>query len=231
MTGAPRLVVVAGGTGNVGEGIVRAFLADGATVLVPSRSAARLDALRGRLDPAVAGRLVTVAADIGSPDGATAIAERAEAAGPVEAVVAAIGGWYQGPPVIATDWATWQRVTHDILHTHFLAARALLPAMVARGRGTYVLINGFSAEEPYPGAGPVSVGAAGQQMLARMLMVELAESGVQVSQLVLGPVLSRSRTRGRPEWISADDVGDVCVGLADGRRAAGLHRVMTRDDL
>jgi uncharacterized protein YbjT (DUF2867 family) len=41
--------LVAGGAGEVGEGIVRAFLAGGARVVVPSRSAAKLDALRDRL--------------------------------------------------------------------------------------------------------------------------------------------------------------------------------------
>ena len=39
-------VVVAGGTGGVGEGIVRAFLKQGAHVVVPSRSESKLEGLR-----------------------------------------------------------------------------------------------------------------------------------------------------------------------------------------
>lgn len=229
--GRGRVVVVAGGAGNVGEGVVRAWLEDGAVVVVPSRSEERLAALRERLAPDLRERLVSVLGDIGTPDGAQAVATQAETYGPVEVVVAALGGWYQGPPVIGTDWATWQRVVHDILHTHFLAARALLPAMVQRGRGAYVIVNGFSAEEPYRGAGPVSVAAAGQQMLARMLMAELGDAGVEVSQLVLGPVFSRVRSRGRPEWITADEVGAFCIALADGRRTPGVHRLLTKADL
>jgi NAD(P)-dependent dehydrogenase (short-subunit alcohol dehydrogenase family) len=42
--GGPR-VLVAGGAGEVGEGSVRQLLRRGATVVVPSRSRARLDAL------------------------------------------------------------------------------------------------------------------------------------------------------------------------------------------
>lgn len=40
-----HVVLITGGTGVVGEGLVRAFLRENATVVVPSRSADRLDGL------------------------------------------------------------------------------------------------------------------------------------------------------------------------------------------
>ncbi|MFG2957631.1 hypothetical protein ACGF5O_28430 [Streptomyces sp. NPDC048291] len=43
---SPSAVIVAGGTGNIGEGSVRAGLSAGATAVVPSRDQSRLDALR-----------------------------------------------------------------------------------------------------------------------------------------------------------------------------------------
>ncbi|HEY0132663.1 MAG TPA: NAD(P)-dependent oxidoreductase, partial [Nannocystis sp.] len=52
--------LIAGGTGGVGEGIVRAFLNAGATVFVPSRSAAKLDALAGSIAAKPRDRLVTL---------------------------------------------------------------------------------------------------------------------------------------------------------------------------
>ena len=62
-------------------------------------------------------------------------------------------------------------------------------------------------------------------------MTELEGTGVGVSQLVLGPVYSRARSRGRPEWITADEVGAFCAALAGGQRAPGLYRLMTKADL
>src|SRR5688500_1597249 len=56
---APR----AGGPGNVGRHIVAARLRRGGAVAVPSRSAARLDALRSALGP-LGSRLVAVVGDI-----------------------------------------------------------------------------------------------------------------------------------------------------------------------
>ena len=47
-----KTAFVAGGTGGVGEGIVRAFLDEGATVVVPSRKQENLDQLRGYLGSA-----------------------------------------------------------------------------------------------------------------------------------------------------------------------------------
>jgi 3-oxoacyl-[acyl-carrier protein] reductase len=46
---AGRRVLVPGGTGGVGEGVVRAFLAAGADVVVPTRSDARGAELRQAL--------------------------------------------------------------------------------------------------------------------------------------------------------------------------------------
>jgi len=39
---------------------------------------------------------------------------------------------------------------------------------------------------------------------------------VRVFDLVLGPVMSRGRTRGRAEWLTADDIGNFVAWLAGG---------------
>ena len=47
---AGHSIVVAGGTGNVGRYLVRALLERGARVIVPSRTAEHLEALRASID-------------------------------------------------------------------------------------------------------------------------------------------------------------------------------------
>jgi len=51
-------VVVAGGTGRVGEGLVRSFLLEGAQVIVPVRSTAKDQRLRSYVEGVDTGRLV-----------------------------------------------------------------------------------------------------------------------------------------------------------------------------
>lgn len=67
-----QTVLVAGGAGEVGEGITRQFLAAGATVIVPSRGLKKLDELRERLGY-LAEKLVTIQAEIGTEEGGMAL--------------------------------------------------------------------------------------------------------------------------------------------------------------
>ncbi len=64
-----KLVVVAGGAGEIGERITRMFLQQGARVLVPSRSKEKLKALGTSLKDISTGELIPLETDIGTPQG------------------------------------------------------------------------------------------------------------------------------------------------------------------
>ena len=53
-----KTIVVAGGTGRVGEGLVRSFLLEGARVIVPVRSTAKDQRLRSYVEGIDTGKLV-----------------------------------------------------------------------------------------------------------------------------------------------------------------------------
>jgi NAD(P)-dependent dehydrogenase (short-subunit alcohol dehydrogenase family) len=190
---------------------VRRLVQRGAAVAVPARSPQRLDELAERLDrPPALVRVSRVLA--GDEDWAAAAEEAEESLGGIDAVVASLGGWWSGPAVIDTPAAEWDRVLDEGLGAHVRAARAFLPRL--RTGGAYVLINGSGAEHAVPGSGPVSVSAAAQLMLARVLASESASGSederVRVRALIVAtPVRTRSRPHGQPGWVSADDVGDA----------------------
>jgi NADP-dependent 3-hydroxy acid dehydrogenase YdfG len=64
-----KLVVVAGGAGEIGERITRMFLQQGARVLVPSRSKEKLKALGTSLEDISTGELIPLETDIGTDQG------------------------------------------------------------------------------------------------------------------------------------------------------------------
>ena len=66
---ANKLVVVAGGAGEIGERITRMFLQQGARVLVPSRSAEKLEALGASLKGIATGELIPLETDVSTPQG------------------------------------------------------------------------------------------------------------------------------------------------------------------
>jgi 3-oxoacyl-[acyl-carrier protein] reductase len=71
-------VVVAGGSRGIGASIVRSFLGEGARVVVAARSQPDLDRLADALG--VGDRLVTVACDVGTPEGCVRLIDEARAA-------------------------------------------------------------------------------------------------------------------------------------------------------
>ncbi len=218
----PR-VAVPGGSGAVGEGIVRRLVESGASVAVIGRSAERIDEMADRLGRPE--RLVAVPAGLDDDAAWRAAATRAaEALGGLDAVVASLGSWWSGAAVVDIPAAEWDRILDDRLGAHVRSARAFLPLLRGERDAAYVLVNGSGAEEPVRGSGPVNVAAAGQLMLARVLDKETP--GVRVHSLVVAtPVITRTRPQGRSGWLTADEVGDAVVGLVSG---AGSRAVVQR---
>jgi 3-oxoacyl-[acyl-carrier protein] reductase len=214
-----KVAVVAGGAGGIGGGIVAAMLAAGATVVVPSRGEGRLAALRERVGEAAGDRLVTVVGDVGTPDGVDQVRDAVlRRAGAVDAVVAAVGGWWQGPVVWETPVEEFDRVLAANLRPHFLLARAMLPVMVDRDGASYTMISGDAAERPVPRSGLASVASAAQLMLMRTIAAEARSHAVRVNLLLLGPVRTPARgTGGRPEWLTSAEVGEIAAWLASDR--------------
>ncbi len=220
------VALIVGGAGDVGEGIVAAFLREGATVVVPSRSDGKLARLREAHGAAAGGRLVTQVARVGEEEDADRLRDEIQGRfGRLDAVVASLGGWWQGAPLVDVPLETWQRVLSDNLTAHFVAARAFLPAVAARG-GSYTLIAGPAGAQPVPFAGPVSVAVAGQLMLKKVLVEEGRHAGspARINDLIIGNVITRANaaTRG-PDGFTAVEVGAVAARLASdaGRPFAG----------
>lgn len=208
-----RVALVAGGAGAVGEGIVRSFLDAGATVVVPSRSEDRLRSLRERLEEPKG--LLTLEGDVGSPEGAVRVRDRALAdAGSLDAVVASVGGWWQGSHLVDTDPDTWHRVVDANLTTHFSVARAFLPVLRDRPGSSYLMIIGDAADHPVKGASLVTVTSAGVLGMFRSLVHEHSGTQVRINALYPGPLITRDRPEGKPEWLTAAEVGSYAGQLA-----------------
>jgi NAD(P)-dependent dehydrogenase (short-subunit alcohol dehydrogenase family) len=207
-----RHVLIPGGTGGVGEGAVRAYLAAGADVVVPTRSQDRAGEFRRLLGDAATGRLHLVVHDYTTFAGAEDLAATMEdRLGSVDDVVAPIGGWWAGKRLWEIDESDWQDAFVRLATTHMAVARAALPRM--KPGGAYSLIVGASASTPIPGSGLVSMEQAALLMMQQVLAAELGDEK-RVFALVLGPVRTRAAGDGAPDWITADQVGSVAVAAS-----------------
>lgn len=201
-----RRAVIAGGTGSVGEGIVRSWLDAGAHVIVPTRTPQRREEFIAVLGSAGdAERLTVIVADYGSPSAATHLADTIEReSGPITDVVASVGSWWAGSPLWDTTETQWQEYFTTYATTHLALAQAFVPRLPAVG--AYHVIVGASAVFPVPGSGIVSMQQAALLMMGKVLQAETSDQR-RVFTHLLGVVNNRNRPQQRAEWISATDVG------------------------
>jgi 3-oxoacyl-[acyl-carrier protein] reductase len=204
-------VLVPGGTGAVGEGVVRGYLASGADVVVPTRTTERAAQFRSILGDCASDRLHLVVHDYTTFAGAEDLAtQMAENLGGIDDVVAPIGGWWAGKRLWEIGEADWNAAFVGLATTHLAVARAIIPRLTPGG--TYTVVVGGSASWPVPLSGLVSMEQAAILMMQRVLVAEL-EGSHRAFALVLGPVSSRDTT-GEPGLITAEQVGLVAVNLA-----------------
>jgi NAD(P)-dependent dehydrogenase (short-subunit alcohol dehydrogenase family) len=211
-----RTVVVVGGSGGVGEGVVRALLDDGARVVATGRDAARLEVLAARIG---SDRLHTAELDALAPDLPARVTSLREAYGPLDGVVVSIASWGdQGRrPVLALTDAEWDSLVAANQTAVFRLYRELVP-LLGDG-GVLVQLNGMSADIPFPGAGGVALTAAATKSLTRTIAAELGAGGPRVHEVILGVIRTRARQEAGiddPRWIAATDVGTHVAELVAG---------------
>jgi NAD(P)-dependent dehydrogenase (short-subunit alcohol dehydrogenase family) len=217
---ADKHVVVTGGGNGIGRALCRRFAADGARAIV----VADLD---GDGATAVAneigGRAVQL--DVSLEDDVAALVETAISAnGPIDLFCANAGIITSGGLDDSNE--TWQRILGVNLMAHVYAARALIPAWVARGEG--YLLHTASAAGLLTGIGqlPYSVTKHGVVALAEWLSITYGDSGVKVSCLCPQGVRTNMLLSGGddesnfllPGSKSPEEVADVVVaGLREER--------------
>lgn len=211
-----KTALIAGGTGGVGEGIVRTFLNEGATVVVPSRSDDRLQQLVDQLDNSATEHLMPIVGDFSDTEAAEELRHQIlNKVGQLDAVVASLNGrWNEDVPLVKTSLDDWRRMIDSNLTAHFIAAKTFLPVL-DRG-SSYTLIGGGAALKAMPNYGPVCIPAAAEVMLTQVLIEEMKGSGVRINEVILNSyILTRERDgTGHPEWITADEVGRYTAWLA-----------------
>jgi len=232
-----KVVVVAGGTGSVGEGLVKSFLGHGALVVVPVRSAQKQRNLEEHVAEISAGTLRCIEAQVGDEESVNAFRKQVlEEFGSVDMAVACMGTWYYGYSLHRMPYEDWKQIIQNNLNTHFLFMRAFLSALHVQREGVYVMINGGNSELIAPETGAFSIAAAAQKMMTRVLAEEARGTNVRVHSVVaFNPVKTRDRRREvMEEWITPEELGEYVARLYEGslpNTDETIHTIYTTQDL
>ena len=228
-----KAVIVTGASSGIGAAVARAFGRAGDRVVLAARRLDRLQAIAETLPDALA-----VAADMSQVEDIGRVVSAASTRfGAVDVLVNNAGvGRY--------DWL--ERLTEEDIHEQIcvnltapiLMTRAVLPMMLARGRGVIINVSSVAGKIGTPTMSIYNATKFGLDGFSEALRREVGPMGVHVCVVYPGPVdgteLGRSR---RPKnvglamasgrlrglrWLRTDTerVAQAVVGLADRPRAS-----------
>lgn len=189
LTGKRALVTGAGQ--GIGRAIALAFAAEGAAVVAASRTLAKMQDLPGR-----APSIRPVALDV--TDGAScraAVAAAVERFGGLDVLLYGAADNDRTATVLELDEAAWDRVIRINLTGAFLIARAAIPAMIARGGGSVILIASQLGRVALPGRAAYCATKGALVQLAKGMALDHAGDNIRVNTLSPGGTATERMVR------------------------------------
>lgn len=184
-----KTALITGATSGLGLATARRFVAEGARVLASGRSAARLEALRAELGPA----LLTCPADVTSQAdlGRLAAAAR-DAFGSLDILMANAGlGFFA--PLEVVDEAFYATQFDVNVKGALFTVQKLLPLL---GKGSSVILTAsIAGRKGFPNTSVYSASKAAVRSLGRTLAAELGPRGIRVNCVSPGYVATEFQDR------------------------------------
>jgi len=181
-----RTALVCGSSSGLGRAIAEALAAEGANVVVNSRSAEKLAAVKREIEAATGARVEAVAADLGDPGAVADLVAAARGAfGAIDILVTNTGGPPSGP-FESHDAGTWSRSIAQLLESVVNLVRAVLPEMKERRWGRIVNVTSISVKQPVAGLILSNTIRAGVTGFAKTIANEAAPFGVTVNNVLPG---------------------------------------------
>jgi 3-oxoacyl-[acyl-carrier protein] reductase len=229
-----KTALITGASRNIGRAIALAFAAEGADVAVNTRvNAEELEAVAAECRKAGV-RALPVLGDIADAAVVDAMVTRTQAElGPIDVLVcnAAIRPHRS---IVETSLEEYHRVLAVNLHSAFYLARAVVPSMKERRRGSIIAFGGQSSLTGRPNTVAVTTAKHGVLGLVRALAAELGPFGIRANMVVPGFMDTERRHAewypefrqappGAPEQLDKiplrrlgrpEEIADACVFLA-----------------
>jgi len=188
-----RRALITGASHGFGLALARAFLADGAELMLCARNEKSLRAAREQLSAEFpAGRVLAQVADVSHPADVEALVKHALAElGGLEVLVCNAGVYGPKGPSEEVDWAEWAGAIAINLMGAVLPIRALTPHFKQRKYGKIILLSGGGATKPLPFLSAYAASKAAVVRFGDTVAEELRDFHVDVNSVAPGALNTR----------------------------------------
>ncbi len=191
-----KVAVVTGGGRGIGRAIALALAREGADLCVAARTESQITSVAEEIR-SLGRKALTVCTDVTDQDQVESMAGAVrDTLGRVDILVNDAGGGIEPKPVLESDPDLWVKDVDVNLIGAYRVTRSLLPLMVDAGGGRIINLGSGMGHQSGSSSSAYRVGKAGLWMLTRCLAEELWEHGIEVNELIPGPVETHL-TRGR----------------------------------
>ncbi|MCW2244089.1 glucose 1-dehydrogenase [Azospirillum canadense] len=177
---ANKVAIVTGGGSGFGEGIVKRFIAEGASVVVAdiNEEAAR------RVADAMGGKARAVRSDVSvSRDVEAMVAAAVESFGTLDILVNNAGYTHRNGPMTEVDEDTFDRIYAVNVKSIYLGAIHAVPVFRRRGGGVILNVASTAGVRPRPGLTWYNGSKGAAITLTKSMAVELAPDKIRVCAL------------------------------------------------
>ena len=215
--------VVTGASSGIGAATARALAREGYRVIAAARRVDRLAALAAE-DPRIEARALDVTDDASVAALAESLADE-----DVTLLVANAGGAFDAATVADADLEAWSRAYEVNVLGAVRTVQALLPRLIASGRGLVVLMGSTAGRIAYENGGSYVAAKHAVAAVAGTLRLELCGEPVRVTEIAPGMVRTDEFAVNRfggdaeraaavyagvAEPLSADDVAETIAWVA-----------------
>ncbi|MDB5533425.1 MAG: 3-ketoacyl-(acyl-carrier-protein) reductase [Hyphomicrobiales bacterium] len=218
MSSSKPVAIITGAGGNLGHAVAVKLLADGFEIVrigdrqpnAPSGHQAYDESLFLAADATNQASMIKAAEDVLSHHGR------------IDALVHTVGGFTMGKMVHETIEKDYDSMMQVNVRSLLATSHAVVPAMIARGRGTVVFVSASNAGKGLAGMGIYIAAKSAVARLTESMSEELRHKGINVN-CIMPSTMATPQNRaamGDAVMVPLEDVASVCAFLvSEGARA------------
>jgi NAD(P)-dependent dehydrogenase (short-subunit alcohol dehydrogenase family) len=222
-----KVVLVAGGTGGLGNAVSRAFLEEGAKVVVTYRREEEFAALKraaGAKASELEGGVVDITDERAAEEFVGGVLSRH---GKVDALVNTVGGYVGGVKLWELETKAFDAMLALNLRSGYALARAVVPAMLKQKHGAIVNVAAKAAFDHGAGASAYAASKAAAVAMMDSLAAEVKGTGVRVNSILPSIIDTAVNRQAMPDadftaWPKPEEIAQVILFLCSDQ-AAVVH--------